>query len=160
MGVPRLSENNDLPNRWVIKHGKIYYRVPPKDVQYWGKQWYLLGANMTEAVTEYESKLSALTSKHDIRLWDIHDLAAADNGLFPVTGAVIYFLFDDTHIVYIGQTTNHLSRILVHQRDKVFNRAYVLPVTEDKMSLYEIGYIDKYRPKYNKDHVLLGHMYR
>lgn len=46
----RSKDNQGLPNRWRIKHGAYYYRVPPGEESNWnGKQDFRLGKTLHEA---------------------------------------------------------------------------------------------------------------
>lgn len=46
----RNKENTGLPARWTVRHGAIYYRVPPGLESSWdGKKMFRLGATLSEA---------------------------------------------------------------------------------------------------------------
>ena len=80
----------------------------------------------------------------------------------------IYFLLDEEEVVYVGQTSNFLNRIVSHERsDKVnklwvdgrlqncnpqlkkFNNIYIKHTHKDHLDHYEEKYIRIYLPKYN-----------
>lgn len=64
--MPRIRnpENAHLPERWQIKHGAYYYRVPPGQEAAWeGKTMYRLGASLTEAYSTWAKKLESVERK-------------------------------------------------------------------------------------------------
>ena len=63
----------------------------------------------------------------------------------------IYYLIDDSEIVYIGQSLCMMSRITTHFADnkKVFNRFYCDPATLHDLDVLEINEIIQHNPKYN-----------
>lgn len=76
-----------------------------------------------------------------------------------VTGAItrtksmtgIYFLIDKNRIVYVGRSTNFLSRFCDHDvGPKVWDRYYFLECKPEDLSDVESLYIGQFRPKYNK----------
>lgn len=62
----------------------------------------------------------------------------------------VYFLFYNNEIVYVGKTTNGLSRVYSHIKTKKFNRYSFILCDISKLNSTEEQYIIKYRPKYNK----------
>lgn len=62
----------------------------------------------------------------------------------------IYFLLDNNEVVYVGQTTQGLSRPFSHHRDKTFNEIRLIYCKADQLDELENKYILKYNPKYNK----------
>lgn len=61
----------------------------------------------------------------------------------------VYFLLDNGEVVYVGQTTNGLSRPFSHY-DKEFDTVKAMPCPFDMLDWEEDKYIAKYKPKYNK----------
>jgi len=61
----------------------------------------------------------------------------------------IYFLVNDDEIVYVGQSSRISRRIPEHLVDKKFNRIFLLVVL-DNIDKLEMDYINKFKPKYNK----------
>ncbi len=61
----------------------------------------------------------------------------------------VYFLYDKTELVYIGQSDNLYRRIGQHiaEKSKIFDRFEIYPTT-DRMRL-EGFLIDMFKPKYN-----------
>lgn len=54
----RLTENKGLPQRWRLKHGAYYYRVPPGLESAWeGKTEYRLGKTLAEAHQVYAERI-------------------------------------------------------------------------------------------------------
>jgi hypothetical protein len=62
---------------------------------------------------------------------------------------VIYFLFNNEELIYIGQTRNLLKRISVHKRTKVFDKISIVETDYKDVMCLEQGYIKKYKPIYN-----------
>lgn len=62
----------------------------------------------------------------------------------------IYFLIKGSTIVYVGQTTQGLSRTFAHIKTKDFNKYYFFPCEKNLLSSLESAYILKFKPKYNK----------
>lgn len=61
----------------------------------------------------------------------------------------IYFLIDKGEVVYVGQTTNGLSRPFAHY-DKEYDTVKAIPCHREMLDQEEDHYICKYSPKYNK----------
>jgi hypothetical protein len=69
----------------------------------------------------------------------------------PLSVAVIcgvYFLVEESRIVYVGQSTNVLARIQSHT-DKRFDAVAVLPVAAEHLDAMEAYYIDRFTPALN-----------
>lgn len=65
----------------------------------------------------------------------------------------VYFLYQDSQIVYVGESGCILSRIKQHTEDKDFNRfTYMLISCPDMRKVRERDMIRKHRPKYNTVH--------
>ena len=64
-------------------------------------------------------------------------------------GAFVYFLFQDDVLVYIGQTTNIVTRISSHLDNKDFDRVATVEVADDELNLVEGINIMEYKPIYN-----------
>lgn len=70
----------------------------------------------------------------------------------------IYFLFNETKLVYIGQTSSSKSRLKTHLIDKNFDGYFILkyPFREKNFdhnkakNFIEYSLIEKFNPKYNK----------
>lgn len=63
----------------------------------------------------------------------------------------IYILFNNDNIVYVGQTTNGVRRILQHG-DKIFNKFAFIEKPLEELEYWEDYYIMKYQPKYNNSY--------
>jgi hypothetical protein len=72
---------------------------------------------------------------------------------FPVgitrSVACVYFLVRKGMVVYVGMSDLLFSRILVHRRDKVFDRVLFLSVQPEAMSTVEAAFIRVFKPEYN-----------
>lgn len=60
----------------------------------------------------------------------------------------IYILYDEDEVVYVGQTTNGLTRLLNHGNKK-YNKFSFIEKEEKDLDYYEDLYIMKFQPKYN-----------
>lgn len=65
------------------------------------------------------------------------------------SGCLVYFLLQDGEVVYVGQTAHGLSRPFSHH-DKVFDEVKILFCEPEELDLIEDKYIQKYKPRYNK----------
>ena len=77
-------------------------------------------------------------------LQDIPNLTQIPAG----TPTGVYFLCQGKKIVYVGQSNSPSARISQHQKDKIFDLAYMIP-TDQPLAL-EDYYINKFKPIYNK----------
>jgi hypothetical protein len=70
---------------------------------------------------------------------------------FGVAG--VYFLMQDDALVYVGETSCVITRIMQHRQDKEFNGFRFLRVEDGAERLkLEAVYIRRYSPKYNITH--------
>jgi hypothetical protein len=60
----------------------------------------------------------------------------------------IYFLINQGEVIYVGQSHNVAARILGH-KNKIFDRAFVLPCPLSKMNETEAAFIGIFKPKLN-----------
>jgi hypothetical protein len=65
-------------------------------------------------------------------------------------GTVIYYLYKDSEIVYIGSTKNLWSRLSTHIKEKDFDSYEIEKTTEKDRYNDEARLIFKHSPKYNK----------
>lgn len=68
---------------------------------------------------------------------------------------LLYFLYKEDRLVYIGQTTNHIFHSIDrHQRDnKIFTHYSIIEVDKElNLKTIEELCIDKFTPELNKDH--------
>lgn len=70
--------------------------------------------------------------------------------LFPK--CYIYFLVNDKEVVYVGQTIKGLNRLAAHldDKEKEFDKIYILPCEPNELDQLEDKFIRKYCPRYNK----------
>ena len=61
----------------------------------------------------------------------------------------IYFLFDGSTLVYIGQSENIFKRVPIHLETKKFDSWNYIEFVEDDLNILQAEYILKYRPKCN-----------
>lgn len=64
----------------------------------------------------------------------------------------IYFLLDDSEIIYVGQSTSSaINRVVYHRiaNDKHFDSFVIIECDSDKLNQTEAEYIWKFAPKYN-----------
>ena len=62
----------------------------------------------------------------------------------------IYFLFDGSTLVYIGQSENIFKRVPIHLETKQFDSWNYIEFVEEDLNILEAEFILKYQPKYNK----------
>ena len=74
--------------------------------------------------------------------------ANSQNNIKLVRG--IYFLFDGSNLVYIGQSENIFKRVPIHLETKKFDNWNYIEFVEDDLDILEAEFILKYQPKYNK----------
>ena len=63
----------------------------------------------------------------------------------------IYFLVNNKKVVYVGQSTNILSRIVGHG-DKIYKEIYYLICKQEELEILETHFIVSLNPEYNKTH--------
>jgi predicted GIY-YIG superfamily endonuclease len=63
----------------------------------------------------------------------------------------LYRLYCKDSIVYIGKTNNLRDRISQHKKDKDFDSYDYYIGNKSDVNIYELYYIDKIKPIYNKD---------
>ena len=68
-----------------------------------------------------------------------------------VTGYCLYFLFDKSEIIYIGQTGDLRARLHSHKDKKFTNFRAILCAPED-LNRYEERWIKKFKPTHNKQY--------
>ena len=61
----------------------------------------------------------------------------------------IYFLWDKSELIYVGQSHNVISRIFDHKKTKQFTDFSIQPCHAMYMNQLEAAYINIYKPKYN-----------
>jgi excinuclease UvrABC nuclease subunit len=90
---------------------------------------------------------------------DINEIASIKKDvsiLQPPRNSIIYFLFKNDEIVYVGQSKTGTNRIWQHTRNdryidkKDFNFYSFIPCEENTLNETEAYYIIKFKPKYNK----------
>lgn len=79
---------------------------------------------------------------------------AAVSGLTEVSATIVsgvYFLCRGAAVVYVGQSTNVISRIATHSGEgvKEFDRAYFVGVPRSRLDDVEAAFIRFFRPEYN-----------
>jgi excinuclease UvrABC nuclease subunit len=62
----------------------------------------------------------------------------------------IYFLLNNGIIIYIGQSTNILTRVVDHSRNKIFTHYGYIECSEIDLNYLEKKMIQKYKPSLNK----------
>ena len=108
-------------------------------------------ADLTPKHLNYEkvAESRVVFNKENYDRFDIRDIIQSKKDKF------IYFLLKDEELVYIGKSNgNLLSRINSHIKDKDFNDVYLRAVNDSKsLDKYEKKWIEKYRPKLNKEYI-------
>jgi hypothetical protein len=95
--------------------------------------------------TEYLSiKSTWYEVNNDFKLNSLNDV--------PENISAVYRLFKNHKVVYAGKSINVKNRIKDHIKDKGFDYFdFSIMNNESNKNLYEIYYIDKYKPIYNKE---------
>jgi hypothetical protein len=66
----------------------------------------------------------------------------------------VYFLVHGTEVVYVGQSTSPIARVINHRNNKVFERAFMVPVPRELLDEVEGALIRFFKPRMNgADHV-------
>lgn len=83
-------------------------------------------------------------------LEDIEDIRNKRTGIMPDTKKpVVYFLFQDEYLVYVGMTYNIRSRFNSHKQTKEFNCFTIITSTHYDVMLLEACYINRFNPPLN-----------
>lgn len=149
MPKPRNAENIVLPERWQIRHGAIYYRVPEGSERYWdNKTMFRLGTTIEEAELTFNEQFNKPHPDDELAIEgkEYLDSIAQRKHKF-----VIYFLYNGEEIVYIGKSSNPYARLNRHSNGRImdFEKIAVLDVMAEEMDHLERLYIRKFKPKYN-----------
>lgn len=65
----------------------------------------------------------------------------------------VYFLLDNNKIVYIGKSTNIISRVSEHaKKGRSFSHYYAIPCSPDSVNDLEKEMIRRFMPEQNKEH--------
>lgn len=107
--------------------------------------------------TKYDkvSESRVAFNKESYERFDIRDIILSDKDKY------IYFLLKNEELVYIGKSNgNLLGRINSHIKNKDFDDVYLRAVNDAKsLDKYEKKWIEKYRPKLNKEFIFNGITY-
>lgn len=76
------------------------------------------------------------------------ELLASAQPYEPVCG--IYFLFQSSNLVYVGQSVDIHARLSAHVRKKEFDRYTVIPCQPDQLNEMEADYIVYFNPPLNR----------
>lgn len=90
-----------------------------------------------------EAYSSMLKDKEEIYLNKIMKIPEKE---YPL----VYFLFQEDYLIYIGQTFNFKNRIGEHKRTKEITSFAIEKQHRSDLSLMEALYINRYRPPLNK----------
>ena len=104
---------------------------------------------------EKAGKEKVYFNKENYSQFNIRDILSSHKDKF------IYFLLNNDELVYIGKSNGGLlGRLNSHIKDKKFNDVYIRPVLDAKsLDKYEKKWIEKYRPKLNKEFLFNGITY-
>jgi excinuclease UvrABC nuclease subunit len=87
----------------------------------------------------------------EINYYDL-DISSLKRNIISHDLPIIYFLYLNNDIVYIGKSTNFRSRLKKHLSNKYFDSFSYFHVNHENIENVERFYINKYLPKYNKDY--------
>lgn len=104
---------------------------------------------------EKVSESKVVFNKENYERFDIRNILLSNKDKY------IYFLLKNEELVYIGKSNgNLLARINNHIKDKDFDDVYLRAVNDAKsLDKYEKKWIEKYRPKLNKEFIFNGITY-
>lgn len=104
---------------------------------------------------EKVSESRVVFNKENYERFDIKNILLSNKDKY------IYFLLKNEELVYIGKSNGSLlGRISSHIKDKDFDDVYVRAVNDVKsLDKYEKKWIEKYRPKLNKEFIFNGITY-
>ena len=149
--INKYDKQNLLPH--YIIHGTKGYKTD--EVIRWVKQ---------ELVEHYDgfniiSKFYSFDTENVKEATDIpRELIKHSGDLFEYSlffTPCVYFLLDNVEIVYVGQSINISARVHQHLIDKCFNRVLYLPVVKENLLKVERFFIERLKPKYNKEGFLV-----
>jgi hypothetical protein len=145
-GRPRKPENAELPNG-------VYAKKRGRNVRYYDRLGTPVGPEIQEAIaaskrekrTRFFSMLS--TSKHAV----LTEEAIVARSLPAEPQCGVYFLIQDSRIVYIGQSVNVHARLADHWNgEKRFDRVYWVRCAQRDLAPLEAAYIAQFNPPLNK----------
>lgn len=114
-------------------------------------------ADIQQSYLNYKktSESKVVFNKENYERFDIRNIITSNKDKY------IYFLLKDDELIYIGKSNrNLLQRLNSHIKDKDFNDVYVRAVNGVKsLDKYEKKWIEKYRPKLNKEFIFNGITY-
>lgn len=88
-----------------------------------------------------QSQINDLEYLRELRVTEVPDISKP----------VVYFLFQDDYILYIGMTNDLKRRISTHKKDKEFNYISIQVCNKYDVMLLEALYINKYCTGLNKN---------
>lgn len=145
MPLARRAENIGLPDRWVWKHGAIYYIVPEGAEKLWDfKTWFRLGKTIEEARATWEARV-AQTVEADQP--DLPNVFALQKRTLVLEG--VYLLHKGDEIVYVGRSDNVPNRVASHIGRYAFDIYSVVPASGLEQHRLEQILIAKLKPRHN-----------
>lgn len=135
-----------------ISNQKTYLFLP-QEILCWQEAVYLekfVGVTTQELVFWNFEKKEAIKDV-PIELREIKDLYELPTELLNRYPSGIYFLCKGQELVYIGQSSDIVSRVRIHLREnkKEFDRVLFIAVQESMLHEVESRLINEYRPKFN-----------
>lgn len=148
--LTQWTNSGHAPHYTIEGNGPFYRRT---DIAKWVRE-NLVKANAGFPIPSQMSVLQPIGSREDVA---IPASLCGVSGLQVVTVCGhcpgVYFLCDGGEVVYVGQSTSVVNRVVTHavQGLKVFDKNSVLylPCPAEQLDAVEARFIDLLRPKYN-----------
>ena len=123
-------------------------------------------STLPERQRKYELRQQELDKRRDKRLSEINrllketdELTATVLNLTPGIRGV-YILYDDKEVVYVGRSSNIISRVGNHTRNKEYDTVKYIAIDNiELIGIVESIYVAMLRPKYNMINADLDRMY-
>ena len=134
---------NDTINLILIKEKKDNIKILYTE----NYQSYYIAIEMFNKILETKSYLNSLIIDEKTVIKKAFDFVPLEPNCY------IYFLLVEAKIIYIGQTTNLLSRIASHQKDKIFDHIACFKTSKNDLLTIETVNIQFHKPKLNKSFI-------
>ena len=135
MNIPYVMKKCNTCGKWLVANNINFYKC--KSSKY-GLRGYCIKCHKKDYKEHYEKRGKRRYNEKKERC----------------KGNIIYKLLDNDEVVYIGKSKNNLfERISYHKKNKTFNKIEIVNLNgETLMSMGEIYFINKYKPKYNRQY--------
>jgi len=142
-----LAKSNYAPCI-ISETGEIYFKK--QEIIRWMKNNLFVeneGQELPFRISVYSFNPPEIDSSIPKELSDVPGLAQYTDIHFP---PCIYFLVKDDKVIYVGQTTNLPARLIQHEKDKVYSRAFYITVPRRELDRVERDFIHILQPRLNQ----------